>query len=251
MQPPNPAESLQQTLRTFPQSRSALGMLVGGRILLGAAALGVEHFLWGGIEAEDLGRMDHLLGFAVQVFYGAGWAFLVCAAFWRVGRALDQPLWKIDNTAEALQRFYAYWFLSALLIAVANQAAVFTLWAGSSESGALLILLGVLFLDACIVPVGACFMFVGRFSGELWGEALQPMRRAPATAFFYVVMSFLLYTFLIALSGLGEGNQPLGALLRLGLDAGGALIELVVFAGIFDLCRFHRNHPPEEEDWDL
>jgi hypothetical protein len=119
------------------------------------------------------------------------------------------------------------------------------------ESGALLILLGVLFLDACIVPLGACFMFVGRFSGELWGEAVQPLRRAPGTAFFYVVLSFLLYTFLLALSALGADNPVLSRLLRLGLDAGGGLIELVVFAGIFDLCRFHRNHPPEEEDWDV
>lgn len=185
-----------------------------------------------------------LLFFGGDLVYAVVGAVAATVAFSRLGRELDRPLWKVPGDVEALRRFFTPWFIMLLALTAAQRLAIVASLSLGDETLYLVSLMVLVAGNAFMFVAGACIMFHGRHEwGEL-GEALQPVSRFPAHMLLLVLLGFVGYMLLLLAM---ETLPPLARLLPM---AASLPIDALIFAGAWEVCRLHRDAPPEE-DFDL
>ncbi len=166
-------------------------------------------------------------------------------AFSRIGREMDQPLWKIEGDAEALKRFFPLWFILNLVSILPIRMAFAIPDAQNSPFAVFLLLMTFALLMFC-VPVGACVMFQGHFRWRHVGESLRPLgKQIPLTAtvlLFNFTQIFFMQV-LVEVFASAKWIYPF-------LDIASCYCDCLVFAAIWIICIIDRN-TPDEPDFDL
>lgn len=99
---------------------------------------------------------------------------LQACAYARLGRAIDNPLWKCRDDWEALRRFAEIWIILNLLYFALNQAQASLETQGQTGLADSVGLLAILW-NLIYVPVGICVMHHGGLKGLKPSEALMPL----------------------------------------------------------------------------
>ena len=191
------------------------------------------------------------IGYGFDLLTVILFALLQCLVFSRMGREIDQPLWKIADDRESIHRFFSMWFLFNLtvLLPVHLSEFVYARWGDKAVGVSVLLLLAYVSVAVILVPVGACFMFRGRFELRHAGDILGPLARQPGAT--GLILALNLAQFLLYLLAL-DAEKPLSVLAvsSSAVYVVGAYIDCVVFAGAWIICIIDRN-TVEEPDFDL
>lgn len=96
------------------------------------------------------------------------------AAYARLGRDIDKPLWKCQDDRDAIMRFSVIWVMFNLLNFALFQLQS-TLSAQDLESASVIVGFVALLWNLLYVPTGVCLMHHGGLKNLNLGEALMPM----------------------------------------------------------------------------
>jgi len=212
-----------------------LSMMVAGG-LFSAIDQGVSTLF----DADKPPAWVGLYGAAMQVAFAALAATFQAGVFAFLGRELDKPLWKCEDTREAVRRFFMPWFTINL---IAYAILMGEVRAAEAESEGLFLLseLGLMVVYMLAIPVGACVMFYGRFRWSEVPAALTPLAaQARLTIGIALVgmLGYLCHAFYLECLVRGYWTPILGpALIQMPFTA----IELVQFAAAWELCRLNRD----------
>lgn len=183
---------------------------------------------------------------SLELLVYAGMAALTAAFFTLIGKELGKPLWKVESAGEGVRRFFMPWYLLLLItLLVARLAALGAGTAGESAAMSMLFL-GVPFLSALIVPVGAGVMFQMHFDWRELGEALAPLIRQSGSIVMLVLIGSLAYFFLTA-GTLFTPPQQIAA--HATLDALWAAMDCLLFVGTWLACQHDRDNPDADYDF--
>ncbi len=213
--------------------------------LLGSAAyLAMEQVSGQGDAAEGPSSAQAAARFLFDILYPACWALAASVTFSRLGRELDKPLWKLPGDREAVRRFFLPWFILFLIVILSHRVLDFAVARTESLEAAFFGLLLVFLLGAWVIPIGACIMFLGYPGRAGLAETLTPLGRFFSTTILFVGFGFFVsWASLFLFLELHSRFLPL----ILCVDLIQGYCDCVIFAGIWEICRMHRNYPAEPD----
>ncbi len=239
MEPISPPESFLEAMHGVRRNLSAAAVFIGFALAGSLALMLVHYFTPEGDASPPL--YWRLLATLSDLVQAAMASLGACIGLGRMGRDLDRPLWKIRTDGESIRRFFLPWFILIAGDSAVNRLLALNIDAEAHPESILLYMLFCCALSAWIIPIGACIMFHGRLKWTQVGEALAPLTRSFSLTAFFLLFGFissLMLTF-VALS------LPLPY--RLIIETADNFCGCIIFAGIWELCRFNRNHPPEHD----
>jgi hypothetical protein len=235
-----PLEVLAESLRNVRAHLGTVGLYIALWLPAGLLAVGAA-FLRPSDPAAPLDPARQSAFFMVDLVYAALHALAASVAFSRLGRELDKPLWKVPTDGEAVRRFFMLWFTMLLALTAADRVAFMVARTTGEETFYLVALMLLLVGNAFMFVAGACVMFHGRHEWSELGEALGPVGRFPAHTMLFVLLGFAAYMVLVlAIQGLPRGLQLLPMLVS-------TLVDCIIFAGAWQVCRIHRDAPPAND----
>jgi hypothetical protein len=185
--------------------------------------------------------------FSTTLLHALCWAALQSICFARLGRKIDQPLWKISGDWESLKRFFKLWFLLDLG-ALTLMSVAFNVGSGMDDkSAAMMLIMLALGAVVTVAPFGIAVMFHGRFGPEEVKAALSTLGAQLPRAAVVVLMAFFVSMFLIdiqATENFAIGLRPL-------LYIVDAYVDCLIFCCIWYLCMLNRDEDTEDIDFDF
>ena len=198
-------------------------------------------------SGETLERSIQFYSITVDIAGVAVIALAQTIAFSRIGRDVDRPMWRIEDDWEALKRFYGLWLLLGLAsIAILRIVDIIATTTEEDSAGLVLFMLW-LTIAALIVPFGSAVMFYGQVRRQEIGEAVSTMFRH----FQYILLFAIIGIFFgIMISDL-QSTLPLWA--RPALAIANGYLECLLFAAMWLVCIYHRDHidRPDDQDFDF
>lgn len=164
-------------------------------------------------------------------------------AFSEFAARIDRPLWKVRGWKDPLRRFFSLWFLLQLGAILMFKALDKIAAVSANEDLNLALFLQALLYVALIVPLGVCLMFAGR--PFAW-KSLVPLVNRPGAAAAIIVFSFFVTAWL-QISLLSQGKDAPFYVTPL-IDLLSACFDFIIFAAMWALCMFDRQHGPPDYD---
>lgn len=168
-------------------------------------------------------------------------AAISVAAFTRMLRELDKPLWKVRNGSEAFQRFFEIWFI--LQLATMASIRLSSQMLPLPDNVAVAIVINSFFLLMTLVlfsvPIGACVMFAGQHKWSELPKQIAPLFRQFIRTVVLVIVNLFAFGMLIQLVDLKIQFPKLfhfGWLMIL-MDIPFPVLDVIVFAGVIQLCK--------------
>jgi hypothetical protein len=217
------------------------------------AAMGIElAFRLAGIPLAGLVDEDDVPGWArayevtLQVAQAAGFSVLTAAAYARLGKDIDRPLWKCASDLEAVRRFFMTWFTLNLIVVLVYRLQFMAFRAENRDLVLLLEFMSMIVFSV-LTPAGACIMYHGGLDRAGLGVSLKPITRQFALAFLATFLGFLGYFFLNVVRVLDPMIHTriiLPVLVTIPL----ALLDALVFCTMWRICMVNRDTPEEDAD---
>jgi hypothetical protein len=194
--------------------------------------------------------------FTSDLFLAAGFGFVQALLFSRLGEEMDRPLWKVPGDREAVRRFFPLWFAINLLTVTTLSLMERAAKAGAPEdvSNSLLLALFLLFLFA--TPAGAVIMFLGKFRWQDVPAAFVPLSTQFREFVIVLILNFFVFTWYLDLapSLLERPELRDNQVFLTAIEAPFNLIDCLVFAAVWHICRMHRQYMNEQggnDDFDF
>lgn len=242
---PSPAELLRATWSEIGRNRLTVLSYCAARAALVALYFTLALMLDPGEEGISPPWLP-ALAFALELLVFAAMAALTAALFTLIGRELGKPLWKVETPMEGVRRFFMPWYLLFLITLLTARVAVLGVGTAGESASWSMLLVGIPFLSALAIPVGAGIMFLGRFEWHELGEATAPLIRQSGSVVMLVLLGSLVYFFLNAASLAAPREQ---IAVQIVLDMIWAATDCLLFIGAWLVCQFDRDNPDTDFDF--
>lgn len=228
---------------------------VGAHALLFLGIRALEHALGAAAPDGEFPAWFPAYNLSRQLFVAACVALIQAVVFARLGRAIDRPLWKCADDAEAVRRFFVPWFVLNLFGILLQQLQINAQSAGDEG---LYVFAEFTFLMAYVfsIPAGAAVMAHGALDWSRLGEILAPIgRQLRHVLLVFVLMAagHVLNFVALALVYLASGEGGVDAAIVLPAIAimPPAFIEALAFAVMWRILMLDRDTALYEDPYDF
>lgn len=238
---------LKSSIQAVERNVPALGLY----LLVQFAVMGINLalLLAFGPPAEDPTTQQLLFGTATNIIFIAALCAGKVLAFWRIGKDIDVPLWKVDGDGDAMRRYYPVFFLLGLASFLIFQACAVMAMSIDSDPLRLFSLMVYILLDALVTPVGACVMFARRPPLHELANILAPLVfHLPMTLL--IVLVWFVWSMFTLEQHFYLANDPTSLRLQViefALGAVTVFLDCVIFAAVFLACKEHRDEAGDDD----
>lgn len=165
--------------------------------------------------------------------------------FARLGKSIDNPLWKCEDDREALRRFFSIWLVLNMLVLLIIRLMTITR-EQEFESASLMLELSLMFGFALFFPAGASIMYA---KVERWQDtpaALRTISSQFGLSLMVMCIGFLSFSYMLLMQEL-LGSEAGTIVPIVVISAPVTILDCLSFAAMWRVCMIHRDSPPEED----